>query len=103
MIEKYSFKLGQYQQNANDDSTDELLLLRSDFDELIEDIKAVSMTKKYQGLMSYLIDRAFIITPNLKRKKAVVTSKMNNNRALLLKVLYTISPDQFLSCFKDKN
>lgn len=103
IIEKYSFKLGQYQQNANDDSTDELLLLRSDFDELIEDIKTISMTRKYQGLMSYLIDRAFIITPNLKRKKAAVTSKMNNNRALLLKVLYTISPDQFLSCFKDKN
>lgn len=103
IIEKYSFKLGQYQQNANDDSTDELLLLRSDFDELIEDIKTISMTRKYQGLMSYLIDRAFIISSDLKRNRASVSSRMNNNRSLLLKVLYTLSPEQFLLCFKSSN
>lgn len=103
IIEKYSFKLGQYQQNANDDSTDELLLLRSDFDELIEDIKTISMTRKYQGLMSYLIDRAFIISSDLKRNRASVSSRMNNNRSLLLKVLYTLSPEQFLLCFKSPN
>ena len=103
IIEKYSLKLGQYQQNANDDSIDELLLLRSDFDELIEDIKTISMTKKYQGLMSYLIDRAFIISSDLKRNRVSVGSRMNNNRSLLLKVLYTLSPEQFLLCFKSSN
>ena len=103
LIEKYSFKLGQYQQNIADDSDEDILLLRNDFDELINDIKEISLTKKYQGLMSFLIDRAFYITPSLKRKRAAVTSKMNNNRALLLKVLYTISPDQFLECFKGVN
>ena len=50
--------------------------------------------------MSYLIDRAFVITQNIKNIGGAPTSKTHNNRAILLKVLYTLNPEQFLQCFK---
>lgn len=99
LIEKYSFKIGQYQQGLIEETDEEFLLLRNDFDELIQDIRQINGTRKYQGLFSYLIDRAFFITPQIRSNKKNTSSRMNNNRSLLLKTLYTLSPEQFLACF----
>ena len=99
LIEKYSFKLGKYQQALNDDSTDEILLLRTDFDQLIQDIRQLHLGKKYQGLMSYLINRAFYITPKVKQRKKYMESKTHANRSILVKTLYSLNPEQFLQCF----
>lgn len=75
------------------------LLLREDFDELIEDIKQTYVGNNYIGLMSWLIDRAFLITPQVKGKNYKMTSKINQNKALLLKVLYDINPNNILKIF----
>lgn len=99
LIEKYSFKLGRYQQTLNDDSLDDILLLRTDFDQLIQDIRQLHLGKKYQGLMSYLINRAFYITPKVKQRKKYMESKTHANRSVLVKTLYTLNPEQFLQCF----
>ena len=99
LIEKYSFKIGKYQQGLIEESDEEYLLLRNDFEELIQDIRQINGSKKYQGLFSYLIDRAFFITPQIRSNKKNTSSRMNNNRSLLLKTLYTLSPEQFLACF----
>ena len=59
LIEKYSLNLFNAQSEGEDS---DYLLLRSDYDELINDIKKVYLSKTYIGLMSWLIDRTFLIS-----------------------------------------
>lgn len=105
LIEKYSLDLYNNIMDDNKEYTDygysdeDSLLLRSDFDQLIEDIKKVYISKNYVGLMSWLIDRAFLITSNTKRNKNTIDRKTNENKALLLKVLYNINPQNVLQIF----
>lgn len=90
MISKYSLDLGinyNWLENKND-LQEEYLLLRSDFDELIRDLQKMHISKNYLGLMSWLIDRAFLITPNLKVNNKNIQSNLNKNKSILLKVLY---------------
>lgn len=97
-IAKYSLKLYQY--NTDDKQDDEAyLLLRKDFDDLILDIQKIRISKNYLGLFSFLIDRAFMITPNIKSTQWQIKSVINKNRAVLLKVLYHINASNLLQCF----
>ena len=79
------------------------LLLREDFEQLINDISQVYLSKDYLGLVSWLVDRAFCITPYAKmcagRFVKQTSSKLCYNKALLLKVLYKISPNSVLKIF----
>lgn len=103
-IEKYNLKLLGFRKEVNNENEydlDNWLLIRNDYDELIADLRKITLSGKYQGLMSWLINRAFIMTPELKRNKKIVNTKLNKNRPLLLKVLYDISPKTFLKCFKN--
>ena len=106
LIQKYSLSLYlKYQKPKNEnklddeDESDEYLLLRSDFDDLINDISCIYISKNYLGLMSWLIDRAFVITSGAKRKSSVAENTTNNNRVILLKTLYLVNKDAFLKCF----
>lgn len=105
LIEKYSLDLYNNIMNDNKEYTDygysdeDSLLLRSDFDQLIEDIKKIYISKNYVGLMSWLIDRAFLITSDTKRNKNTIDRKTNENKALLLKALYDINPQNVLQIF----
>ena len=51
------------------------------------------------GIMSWLIDRAFLITPNSQMGAPHSDRKTNENKALLLKVLYDINPQNVLQIF----
>ena len=99
LIQKYSLKLYNYNVDHDDDNFNDYLLLRNDFDELISDIRSVYISKNYLGLMSWLIDRAFKITPNMKSNNAKIASKINNNKAILIKVLYEVNEENLLKCF----
>jgi len=106
LIQKYSLDLYvNYQKpraegvNSDDDDADNYLLLRSDFDNLIHDIQQIYVSKNYIGLMSWLIDRAFCITVGAKRNHHTIQSTINNNKAILLKTLYTVNPQALLQCF----
>lgn len=98
LIEKYSFNLYKYH---IDDTTEveDTVLMTELFDELIEDIKQIYISNNYLSLMSYLINRAFRITAQSKGKRDVTQSTLSKNRALLLKTLYRIAPDQLLKVF----
>lgn len=98
IIEKYSFNLHIYNIEQVMDE-DDYILLRDDFDQMIEDIRSVYISKNYVGLMSFLINRAFVITAGAKRKKKYTNSILGKNRPMLLKTLYSINPEQFLKCF----
>lgn len=98
MIEKYS--LEAYKYNKGEDNV-EYLVLQYDFYKMVEDIRGIYLSRNYKGLMSWLIDRAFVISPQLQRNKNNIKTTLNKNRSLLLKTLYTVNPDLFLSCFKE--
>lgn len=98
LIQKYSFNLYKY--NVDDDGeSEDYLLLRQDFDELIQDIRGTYISNNYLPLMSWLINRAFMITPGISRNQHELKTTLNKNRSLLLKVLYDVSPRQFLQVF----
>ena len=91
IIEKYSLELLASQLSDED----EYLLLRSDFDEMIEDIKRVHMSKQYLSLMSWLIQRAFLLTPQAYNSH----SQTHRNKSILLKTLYEVNPSCLLQVF----
>ena len=96
LISKYSLRLI----NLPECEDEEYLLLRSDFEDLVSDINKINSSGNYAGLMSWLIDRAFIITDNIKYNNKKLRTKLNKNKTLLLKVLYSVNNKTFLSCFK---
>ena len=99
LIEKYSFKLYKMQSDS-DMEYEDWLMLRSDYDKLIEDIRKLNIGDKYVGLMSWLINRGFMITSGVRSNSDVITTKLSKNRPILLKILYDLSPKTFEKCFK---
>lgn len=104
LIEDYSLHLyTSHQKYANDQDSesarDNNLLLRNDFEELIENIRRTYISDNYRGLMSWLINRAFVVTSGAKRTKKYTQSKIYNNRAILMRVLYEVNPNMLLECF----
>lgn len=95
-IEEYSLKLYQY---AIGDLEDELIL-REDFDNMIDSIKKIYVSKDYLGLFSWLIDRAFHFNGNLGNKHKSQMIKTDKNKAILLKTLYAINPLNLLKIFE---
>ena len=95
MIERFSLQLHIYNKTTGMDNKlddDQNILLNEKFDEMISEIQRLYISNSYLGLISMLVDKAFQIT----RKS---DSKINKNRALLLKVLYKANKDAFLKCF----
>ncbi len=100
-IQNYSLSLFTRfkEKKQNELSEFDYLLLRSDFDELIQSIRKLYISRNYLGLMSWLIDRAFMITPQIKRNNKNIKSKIRSNKSILLKVLYEVNPTALLKCF----
>ena len=102
LIEKYSLELLEAKK-SDEDEYEEYILLRNDFDQLLQDIRRTYISNNYLGLMSWLIDRALLITPDVVRTVDQMQSTLHKNRSLLLKVLYDVSPNQFMQCFVQKS
>lgn len=99
LIEKYSLKLSEFNSKNVEKDVCDYLLLRSDYEDLLEDIRKISMPNKYIGLMSWLINRCFLMTPSMISNKDKIQSRLNKNRPLLLKILYDLNPKMLLKCF----
>lgn len=93
MIEDFSLDVYKTQSGCNED----YILLRNDFEELIERIRQTYISREYKGLMSWLIDRAFNITPKVQSQEAM--TNLRHNRTILFKTLYEINPRNFLEIF----
>ena len=103
LIEKYGLELSdsnKSKKRTSEREQSDYLLLRSDYEDMLEDIRRISMPNKYVGLMSWLIDRCFAITPGVIRNRNKIQSKLSKNRPLLLKILWDLNPEMFLRCFK---
>jgi hypothetical protein len=95
LIQNYSLDI----YNSNNEDDDEYILMRSDFDELLENIRLVSISSNYIGLYSWLIDRAFNITDDKKRTKQYTKSKTEKNKSMLINVLFNINKKNLLKIF----
>ncbi len=96
-IQKYSLMLYENVKGENDML--DILLLRSDFDEVVQHIRQIYISRNYLGLMSWLIDRAFVISPALKQNNKKIRSTMRKNKTILLKVLFEVNPSALLKIF----
>lgn len=94
-IEKYELNIFRTKM----DEEDEYLLLREDFEELIDDIRGIKFGYKYIGLFSWLLNRAFILTPSVKNNESNIVSQTSKNKITLMNVLYNVNKDAFLDCF----
>lgn len=94
LIEEYAAELYQYR--VNEDDMEEIsLVLHEEFDEMIEKIRSMYISKEYAGLMYWLLYRGLVIGKNDNN-----TSKLHKNRSILLATLYAVNPKVFLTCFK---
>lgn len=98
LIQDYSLKLYHYNASEERDDSD-YLLLKDDFEKMISDIRKIYISRNYLGMMSWLINRAFGIGDGVRRNMNQMDSRLSKNRALLLKALYTVSPEVFMQCF----
>ena len=97
LISKYSMQLFEY--NVGESNDDDYILLRNDFDDMINDIIKIKISKNYIGLFAWLIDRAFMITPQVSRNNVKIKSCISKNKSILLKTLYQINSAILLKCF----
>lgn len=107
LIQNYSLDLYNFYMDHDgvnwEDDKDGLILIRSDFDKLISDIRATYISGNYLGLMSWLINRAFCIGSGTKRNMNNMQSTIDKNKSILLKVLYEVNSTAFLACFKENS
>jgi hypothetical protein len=96
MIEKYALAVTNAEMQDTDWYDGTNILLMDNFEELVNDIRKTGISKHYAGLMHWLINRAFRIPEQTKN----ISSKININKPVLMKVLYEVNPEAFLSCFK---
>lgn len=97
LIEKYQLDVFKYK--TSNDYDKDINLLQGDFEDLIQDLKATYISKKNIGLMSWLLDRAFMITPSVRQNVNKIDRHTDKNKTILLKVLYTINPKNILDIF----
>lgn len=96
LIENYSLRLYKDYQ-VKDDADEMYLLLRDDFDKMIEEIRKVYISGNYQDLMLWLLRRTF--KEDVKSKSV---SKLHKNKVILLKTLWCVNSELFLKCFKQR-
>lgn len=98
LISRYSLQL--YDKNTDKTADGETyLLLKKDFTDLVAEISKIKISGNYIGLFSWLINRAFLITPNIKSTQKQLRTTINKNKSVLLKVLYHVNPSNLLLCF----
>ena len=96
IIEMY---MNKYYSIISSDNEDSYFLLKMDFDNMIQDIKKVYISKNYIGLFSWLIDRAFCVSISQKQNQYKLKSKIKKRKSILIKALYDINSANLLKCF----
>jgi hypothetical protein len=99
LISKYGLSLYTMRSSGQLQDSENYILYRDDFDALIGDIRKCILPTKYLGIFSWLIDRAFVITPPLIKNRNKLITGLSRNRPLLLKCLYEVNSEALLKCF----
>lgn len=101
MIERFSKSVFKFycHDNVYTTETDNWLCLQDEFDELINTINRMYISRNYKSLMCWLLNRALKITAVAKGKSDVCLSQLHRNRSILFATLYRCNPKLFLECF----
>lgn len=102
LINKYSLNIHhvRFVPETAEEAREQYLLLRDDFDKLIDDLRSiVHISNNYKGFISWLLNRTFIITPNMSTRRSTLKNKLYKNKPILLRVLYELNPECLLECF----
>ena len=97
LIVKYSLHLFEIAVGDLKLSDDEYLLLRNDFDDMIEEIRKIYISRNYLGLFSWLLSRAFLLDEKEIRKEDQKRA-IRKNKSLLFRVLYEINKEALAFC-----
>lgn len=97
LIEKYSLEILNY--NTDEDDEEKYILLENNFEQLVEDIRRTTIPDKYVYIFSWLLDKAFVITADMKFDTREETTRIHKNKSLLLKVLYEVNKNALFACF----
>ena len=82
--------------NAEEDRCGDCKMLEDDYNELIKDLRATYIREDDSGIIAALLDRAFLITPQMKNYTG---SALVNQKQDLFNILFASSPKAFLRCF----
>lgn len=100
LITKYSIDLLNF--NVSEDSAydkvDDYLLLRKDFEDLIDEIKRIYVSRTYLGLFSWLLDRAFMVSSHTQKNSLTIKTTVSKNKSILMRTLYEVNPVALLKC-----
>ena len=101
LIADYSLEVLSFNISEERKDDADYLLLREDFDSLVNAIKECCLPSKYLGLINWLLNRCFVIAPADREKKLKSQERKNidRNRTALLRVLYEVSPESVLKSF----
>ena len=99
LIERHSFSITNSLIEVEEGNDDNYINAILEYDELINELKTIHLSKGYLGLTSWLIDRAFCITPAQKQNIGTINNLTNKNKSLFLKILYDINPNNVIKCF----
>ena len=94
------YSLQNYQSGTD---YDDYLLLRADFNKLVESIRLSSISKNYKGFVFWILDRVFSITGRVRANQYKLKNKIKKNRSLMIKTLFDVNKKLFLDCFIDEN
>lgn len=94
LIKQFELEYTTFVINEETDDND-YFLLRKDFDDLIKALEKVKISRNYLSLCSWLINRAFGLTTASKEN----STEEFRNKQVLLKTLYTSSPNNILEVF----
>lgn len=92
------FSMKNYQSGIE---SEDFLLLKTDFYQLIESIRTSSISKNYKGFMFWLLNRTFSVSPRLKANQYNIRSTIKKNRSIMIKTLYCVNKKVFMECFTE--
>lgn len=98
LIETYITKQSLYYIESDMNDSD-YMLLKSEFDDMVQSISNIYISSTYLGLFSWLIDRAFCISITQKQNQYKLKSIIKKRRSVLIKTLYAVNSANLLKCF----
>lgn len=99
MISDYSIDLFKFRSDDDDDNKEDYLILREDFEEIVEYIRTIKFSNKYISIVSWLLINVLTYDENQQELDYSTYVKLKKNKAIFTKALYEANPKVFLQCF----
>lgn len=99
MISMFSLNLFRSRFDDDDDNKDDYLLLRDDFDDIVNYIRQIKFSHKYISVVSWLLNNVLRFDESECELDYSTYIKLKKNKAIFTKAVYEANPNVFLQCF----